>query len=136
MKKGNGTKQHKTAQIKEYSLRPIEFKILELVLTYPEITDAEISKEVKITRSNINRIRHKPAFIAEYNLRTDKAIDIIMKNKTNAVVTIVRKMKSKDERVSLKAAELIAGDLLDPKRVVINIVDKEQAKKEIEEMFE
>ena len=135
-KKGARTKQVNSRQVSGYILRPVDCRILELVLEFPKITDAAIGKVVKLSRQNVNKIRHKEAFIKEFKDRTDKAIDIILKNKTKAIVVIVKHMKSKNDRISLKAAELIAGDLLDPKKVVIAIQDKEQAKKDIEEMFE
>jgi len=135
-KKTAKTKRAKPRQTSGYVLRPVDYRILELVLEFPKITDTAIGEVVKLCRQNVNKIRHKEAFIKEFNNRTDKAINIIIKNKTKAVNKIVKHIESDDDRVSLKASELIAGDLLDPKKVILEIRDKEKARKEIESIFE
>lgn len=120
----------------EFQLTQTQQIILNVKLEYPELTQRQIAKKLKLNESHISELCNKPNFIKAWNDTQKKAIDILIKNKTKAVLRIVKHITSKDDRVSLKAAELIAGDLLDPKRVTIQVVDKEQAKKEIQEMFE
>jgi hypothetical protein len=120
----------------EFQLSKTQQIILNIKLEYPELTQNEIAKKLNIHFTWVSELVNKPNFIKAWNDTQQKAIDIILKNKSKAVLKIVKHISSKDDRVSLKASELIAGDLLDPKKVIIAVRDKEQAKKEIQEMFE
>ncbi len=121
---------------KEFELSKTQQVILNIVLEYPEMKQKEIAKKLKITAQHLSELVNKPNFIKAWNETQQKAIDIIIKNKSKAVLKIIKHINSKDDRVSLKASELIAGDLLDPKKIVLELKDKALAKKEIEELFE
>lgn len=108
-------KVHKSSQKEDYELSEIDYKILQLSLDYNDLTDKQISEIVNLTREQVNKIKRKPAFKKVFEMYQKKAIDIIIGAKTEAAIKMKRLIKSKDERVALKASENILGDDLKEK---------------------
>lgn len=116
MKKGSKElKVPKSSNKEDYELNEVDYKILQLSLDYKELTDARIGEIVNLTGRQVNKIKNKPAFRKVFLQYQMKAIDIILSAKTEAAIKMKRLIKSKDERIAIKASENILGDDLKEK---------------------
>jgi len=102
-------------QKEDFELNETDSKILQLSLDYFNLTDTQIGEIVNLSRKQVNVIKNKPIFKRVFQSYQMKAIDIILGAKTEAALKMKRLIKSKDERVALKASENILGDDLKEK---------------------
>ena len=109
------TKIHKNPQKEDFELDEVDYKIIRYILEYPSLTDAQIGEFIGYKREQVNARRNKPAFkkaIATYSL---KPIEILTSLKPEAAIKMGKHIRSKDERISLKACEDVLGDDLKEK---------------------
>jgi len=109
----------------DYELDEVDYKIMRYILDYKSLTNIQIGELIGYSEKQISLRRNKPAFkkaIAVYSL---KPIEILISLKPEAAIKMGKHIRSKDERVSLKACENVLGD--DLKEKIITFVDLSKA---------
>ena len=93
------TKRHKTAQPDA-----IDWKIAELSVTNPSITDAQIGKEVGLSRGAVTRRRQRPAFQSIFDRSVKHAQANLMLLMEKAVSELGSCLNNPDPKIRLAAA--------------------------------
>ena len=99
----------------KYELDEVDMKILRLLIDYKKISNIAIGEIVNLTNKQVGRRRKRPAFKKVLFEYLSKPIDIIVSAKPEAAIRLKRLTKSKDEKIAIKACELVLGDDLKEK---------------------
>ncbi len=84
-----------------------DLQILELVLENPAATDAELGKQLGMSRVQINRRRNAPSFQSLLEQAIRQSLEILKIAKVKAARRICGAVDSRDDRIALKAAAMI-----------------------------
>jgi DNA-binding Lrp family transcriptional regulator len=90
--------------LERHELDAIDQRILQLVLTYPGITDKEISEEVGLDRSTVNLRKNAPKVQAALNRYLQEPIDTIRDAMKKAARVLVKALDSQNEKVRVTTA--------------------------------
>jgi hypothetical protein len=90
------------------SRKPISnLQLLESVLAYPGATDAEIGESLGLSRVQISRRRNSPDFKILMGNHIQASLEPLLLARGKAVRRLCLALDSLDERIALKACELI-----------------------------
>jgi hypothetical protein len=98
-------------------LDDLDKELLRLKLEQPGRSNVDLATLTKHSWRTTIRRTSRPEFQAALKEYQKEAIDIVVSAKKEALRTIVRLMRSKDERVALKAALALGADELPAKKI-------------------
>ena len=87
--------------------RVSDFQLLEACLAKPGATDEEIGKVVGLSRVQVSRRKHSSSFKKLLSDHTRDALKPLILARVKAVRRLCEALDSADERVSLKACEIV-----------------------------
>lgn len=87
-----------------YNLDAADKKLLQLMLSYPSMTNEELGSVVGLERSSVSRRTNDPKFLKALNEFYKEPLSIIEDNLRKAARVLVKALDSEDERIRVGVA--------------------------------
>lgn len=114
----------KPSKTKLYELDDVDHALLRHIMEYPEATFEALGKVVSLSKASVYQRYKKPAFQKALADMRAETWEVIKKGQNQAARTLIKLMRSKDDKIALDAAKTLLAPILNKGELTVHQVQE------------